>query len=1060
MSLYDSLCYQSQQFQLVNQDTICYLSAGALYFWDLGTNRKDFIFSQKHGFQSFATNHYLGLVAVAEYCKNPQVLIYQYPSKKLVKSISGISQLEILKMNLSFDGTKLLVVTGVPTYHIAVWDLEQEKQLAGEKSTIPLRSNFITASFSPFKDHQFGILYENTFQLCEITPSFEAGEQGLEEDQVELSIRINQQSIQAAQNSQSKFVTFIWDEQNNIYLVDGFSILYLNGSNLQEIMKHECDFVPKFLLLTQKHLIIIYPSGKFEWIFKYDQNNLNDEDLRPFKLDKVFQYNDKAINCILYNHQYTKMYASTEEGYIVTFPKEGESNMLEEEEEPQDKDQEKKEEEEEEQELEIETINVGPFPTSSIIYIKEISKGNNVFFISQSGDCYLYDFYNKEVISHFKQNCQVTCADIDNDEQYLVTGSSEGVVRIYDFSNPKEVNLLKQVKIIEKKRIDNIQINKEKTLIAVSAKSSKKIFFVSIKNQIYKVVGYVVMPSKVNSICWNYSNKQLVLSETGTVLFVLLNYLLVAICPPDPEAIHKDLKLDNEACPQFGRKIDPDLQNMCLSLSTGDLLLTGNDKILKRYKQPEEQLAKLDMKVKIGLPPSEELDGHDLSVNVIKSQIEQRIVVSGSCDGTIIIRNMDQLSETKKIKAHNLKSKGVSSIEYSKKHKLCYSGGFDGSFLIWKFGDVQISSGEKVQFSQVSKGTKIEDMKDSSIQHYKKVLEEEYVKTQREQREKTKQDILTNIKDIEVSLNKLLKENEQADELEKLNRDDFVIDIETRDHIIQEGTKEREKMKDLAKNENFKLEILHKRIKDRTWDQMKEHLTALNGLDLNIIVYNYHIRKRSPQELLQMKQIQDLRKIEIKEKQLRKENKTQEIFAIEQMIENPQGYRVRLQDKKKNEADKAKEQANIQEEEEKKKKEEQQKQSIENKAKEEGQQGGQSAEMQEWDYLYGALELYSNNRKRNQIVLLNNIIFRVKEEFNQEFGKVLQFRNNSLDNVIEKNKRISEILEELHKDKSEIFDPKKNFLENPEERILKVDGKKEIPFQKFLTREERKKNRG
>lgn len=99
-------------------------------------------------------------------------------------------------------------------------------------------------------------------------------------------------------------------------------------------MKHECDFVPKFLLLTQKHLIIIYPSGKFEWIFKYDQNNLNDEDLRPFKLDKVFQYNDKAINCILYNHQYTKMYASTEEGYIVTFPKEGESNMLEEEEEP------------------------------------------------------------------------------------------------------------------------------------------------------------------------------------------------------------------------------------------------------------------------------------------------------------------------------------------------------------------------------------------------------------------------------------------------------------------------------------------------------------------------------------------------------------------------------------------------------------------------------------------------------------------------------------------------------------------------------------------------------
>lgn len=59
--------------------------------WDLQNNKKDYIFSQKHGFQCFATNHYLGLIAVAEYCKNPQVLIYSYPSKKLISQISGIS---------------------------------------------------------------------------------------------------------------------------------------------------------------------------------------------------------------------------------------------------------------------------------------------------------------------------------------------------------------------------------------------------------------------------------------------------------------------------------------------------------------------------------------------------------------------------------------------------------------------------------------------------------------------------------------------------------------------------------------------------------------------------------------------------------------------------------------------------------------------------------------------------------------------------------------------------------------------------------------------------------
>lgn len=96
---------------------------------------------------------------------------------------------------------------------------------------------------------------------------------------------------------------------------------------------------------------------------------------------------------------------------------------------------------------------------------------------------------------------------------------------------------------------------------------------------------------------------------------------------------------------------------------------------------------------------------------------------------------MNQLTDLKKIKAHNLKSRGVSALDYSRRHKLCFSGGFDGSFLVWRFGDVQLSSTEKTQFPQASKAAKIEDLKDGSIQHYKKVLEEEYVKTQKEIRE-------------------------------------------------------------------------------------------------------------------------------------------------------------------------------------------------------------------------------------------------------------------------------------------------------------------------------------
>ncbi len=73
-------------------------------------------------------------------------------------------------------------------------------------------------------------------------------------------------------------------------------------------------------------------NGRFEWIFKYDPSNLEDEEFKPFKLDKSYTYMDERIVYITYNHFYTKMYAGTEEGGIIFLPVEAESFDVEEEE--------------------------------------------------------------------------------------------------------------------------------------------------------------------------------------------------------------------------------------------------------------------------------------------------------------------------------------------------------------------------------------------------------------------------------------------------------------------------------------------------------------------------------------------------------------------------------------------------------------------------------------------------------------------------------------------------------------------------------------------------------
>lgn len=56
--------------------------------------------------------------------------------------------------------------------------------------------------------------------------------------------------------------------------------------------------------------------------------------------------------------------------------------------------------------------------------------------------------------------------------------------------------------------------------------------------------------------------------------------------------------------------------------------------------------------------------------------------------------------------------------------------------------------------------------------------------------------------------------------MEKLERDDFVIDLETKNKILEAGRQSREQLRLNAKRENYKQEILNAKIKEKTWDEM------------------------------------------------------------------------------------------------------------------------------------------------------------------------------------------------------------------------------------------------
>jgi hypothetical protein len=106
---------------------------------------------------------------------------------------------------------------------------------------------------------------------------------------------------------------------------------------------------------------------------------------------------------------------------------------------------------------------------------------------------------------------------------------------------------------------------------------------------------------------------------------------------------------------------------------------------------------------------------------------------------------------------------------------------------------------------------------------------------------------------------------------------------------------------------------------------------------------------------------------------------------------------------------------------------------------------------QDWDYMYGALELFTSKRKRMQIMLVRNLILKIKKRFNKEFERYVKLRNDQIEQIMEKNVQIQELLEKLERVEAN-FESKPNIIENPN-LVLQVQDH-EVGVKPYTTKKE------
>lgn len=344
----------------------------------------------------------------------------------------------------------------------------------------------------------------------------------------------------------------------------------------------------------------------------------------------------------------------------------------------------------------------------------------------------------------------------------------------------------------------------------------------------------------------------------------------------DSENIREPIS-DDISFPLFG-KVDLRSYSITSDPENGDIYVSNEDRYLKKYEMPKHNYDEIVFD-KPASPPSEEFKSHGIWTTCFDYSDEADFMASGGKDGNIILRNRKKLNQFSEIKGHAIFNGGVRALCFSRKRTTLYTAGGDGTFLIWAVGsnpnpNQAVEPADFFSSPDLSSISQIDNEADDSVKYYKDLLEEQFIESEIPRKNEHKVYLSKELKSLQTKLHDLLEENRKAQEIEQLERDEFVIDIKKKQDLEAEGEKQREKIRKEAKIKELEYECLKERIKSATWDTMKTHSTACVSLDSELLLYNYGIREKTRKENRKLNQVLHFRRMELREQimQLEKEN--------------------------------------------------------------------------------------------------------------------------------------------------------------------------------------------
>ncbi|XP_008588224.1 PREDICTED: WD repeat-containing protein 96-like isoform X1 [Galeopterus variegatus] len=291
-----------------------------------------------------------------------------------------------------------------------------------------------------------------------------------------------------------------------------------------------------------------------------------------------------------------------------------------------------------------------------------------------------------------------------------------------------------------------------------------------------------------------------------------------------------------------------------------------------------------------------------------------------------------------------------------------------------------------------------------------------------------RKEIKNRIKVLAKTVLNMMEENEKVDKIAKLEQQEFGLDLEELERLKDESEKEVSKIRKNVEMHNLAKSYLAELIKEECWNSMAVKGRALKCFHLPYVVENFPMKERTDEELKELKRVLQQKKIETECLKLRRE------------IVEVQSPAVLV--KQRHEED------DEEEEDENK--------TVKNTNLLNYLLGSLSTDFGvDTSLLSSQLELHSREEKINQIILLKDIIYKVKTAFNNEFDAAYKQKEFEVARVKERNVRVQEIILDLDLGEK-VWQPGFDDSEKPERTLVveswEIKARRHVnPWQKAKT---------